>query len=184
MANLIDAKIQELVDCYGYNEHVLREFVEFVQTQPKPRKKKTSTSSKKPTEPKPLTKPQLETGVATAFGCKDVKELKKHQAFKLAIAGRELNLSRKDAWLVLYREWVSVPANEQHEEGPTCINGIDVLKNFRPWIVFDLDSKTATADDITTAFRHLTKQHHPDYGGDRQVFERLVTMRDSLLAFR
>ena len=27
--------------------------------------------------------------------------------------------------------------------GPTCINGIDVLENFRPWHVFGLDPKKA-----------------------------------------
>lgn len=84
----------------------------------------------------------------------------------------------------MYREWVGVPENERHEEGPNCINGIDIIKNFRPWHVFNLDPKTATTDDINKAFRQLAQQHHPDHGGDRNVFERLQQMRDSLLAFR
>jgi len=137
-----------------------------------------------PLPPKELTKAELESAVTAAFNCKDVKELKKYEAFKLAIAGRDLNLRKKDAWFILYREWVGVPENERHEEGPHCINGIDILKNFRPWHVFNLDPKTATSDDINKAFRQLAHAHHPDHGGERDVFERLQKMRDSLLAFR
>ena len=77
-----------------------------------------------------------------------------------------------------------VPRNEQYEEGETCINGIDILKNFRPWHVFNLDPKIATKDDIDKAFKELAKKHHPDLGGNREVFERLKKMRDSILAFR
>ncbi|MBD2156012.1 J domain-containing protein [Leptolyngbya sp. FACHB-16] len=248
MLSVIDGKIQELVNQYGYDEQILRELVELVQSQAKPSaKKKELTKSElelavaavfgcknakelkkdgsfqqviagrdlnlsrkdswltlyrewveteatppppppppPPSPPKPteLKKAELETAVAAAFNCKDIRELKKNEAFKLAIAGRDLNLSRKDSWLVLYREWVGVPENERNEEGPHCINGIDVLKNFRPWHVFNLDPKTATSDDINKAFRQLAKEHHPDHGGDRDVFERLQKMRDSILAFR
>ncbi|MEP0872905.1 J domain-containing protein [Trichocoleus desertorum AS-A10] len=185
MASAMEAKIQELVKQYGYDEQVLREFAEFAQAQPKPRKKSTSTDSKsKRPKPKEPTMAELQAAVVAAFNCSDVKELKKHEAFKLAIAGLELDLRKKDGWLILYREWVGVPENERHEEGPTCINGIDVLKNFRPWHVFSLEPKTATSDDINTAFRRLAMQHHPDHGGNREVFERLQKMRDSLLAFR
>jgi hypothetical protein len=182
MANSIETKIRELVEQYGYSEQVLRDLVEFVQSQPKPRKKplsKTSTA-----KPKPPTIAELQSAVIAAFGCGDLKELKNHDAFKLATVGRDLNLRKKDAWLVLYREWVGVPETERHEEGANCINGIDVLKNFRPWHVFSLDPKTASPDDINSAFRRLAQQHHPDHGGDREVFERLQKMRDSLLAFR
>lgn len=183
MTNAIESKIQELVTQHGYDAEILRTFAEFVQSQPKPRKKKV-TAPQKSKKTKPLTMGELQDAVASAFGCTDLKSLKKHDTFKLAIAGRDLNLKKKDAWLALYREWVGVPENEQQEDGPTCINGIDVLKNFRPWHVFELDPKTASTDDINAAFRRLAKQHHPDHGGDRQVFERLQKMRDSLLAFR
>jgi hypothetical protein len=194
MADLINAKIQELVSQYGYDEQVLRIFVEFIQSQPKSRKKSTkSTKSSQSSNPsKPLTSKktkeptmaELQAAVVAAFKCSDVKELKKHEAFNLAIVGRDLNLRKKEGWLVLYREWVGVPESERNEEGPHCINGIDVLKNFRPWHVFNLDSKTATTDDINKAFRQLVQKHHPDHGGDREVFEQLQRMRDSLLAFR
>ncbi len=199
MTNQIEAKVQELAAVYGYDAQILREFAAFVQTQPKPRKKPTTspsiekppvpkqpstkgkTSNKKPKEP---TIAELSAAVAAAFSCEDVAELKKNKAFKLTIAGRDLNLRKKEGWLILYREWVGVPESERQEEGPTCINGIDVLKNFRPWHVFKLDPKTASNEDINTAFRHLAKQHHPDHGGNREVFEQLQKMRDSLLAFR
>jgi hypothetical protein len=178
MTDLIELRIKALVTERGYDAQLLRDFAEFVQSQPKPRK------PPKPPKVKALTIAELQSAVFTAFGCRDLKELKKHDAFKLAIAGRDLNFRKKDAWLALYREWVKVPENERHEEGATCINGIDVLKNFRPWHVFELDPQKATSDDINAAFRRLAKQHHPDHGGDRQVFEQLQKMRDSLMAFR
>ena len=181
MADLIELKIEALVTEHGYNAQLLRDFAEFVQSQPKPRKSGSKSVSPKP---KALTMAELQAAVFAAFGCRDLKELKKHDAFKLAIVGRDLNFRKKDAWLALYREWVKVPENERHEEGLTCINGIDVLKNFRPWHVFGLDPQKATSDDINTAFRRLAQQHHPDHGGDRQVFEQLQKMRDSLMAFR
>lgn len=194
MANVIDAKIQELVSQYGYNEQVLREFVAFIQAQPKSRKKstKSNTASSKTSKPntqkktkkKELTMAELQAALVDVFKCSDVKELKQHEAFKLAIVGRDLNLRKKDGWLILYREWVGVPESERNEEGPYCINGIDVLKNFRPWHVFDLNAKTATTDDINKAFRRLAQEHHPDHGGNREVFEQLQKMRDSLLVFR
>ncbi len=172
MSSAVDSKIREIVDRYGYSEEVLRDFATFVQSQPKLKPKKA------------LTMAELKESVIKAFGCKDLKELKKHDAFKLATVGRDLDLRKKEGWLVLYREWVGVPANERDEQGPHCINGIDVLKNFRPWHVFNLDPKTATSADINSAFRNLAKKHHPDQGGNREVFERLQKMRDSLLALR
>lgn len=184
MSSALDTKIQELVNLYGYSESVLRDFAEFVQSQPKPRRKSQKESQPRPKKVKPPTMKELKDAVIAAFGCKDFNELKKHDAFKLAIAGRDLNLRTTQGWLVLYREWVGVPQNERNEGGPSCINGIDVLKNFRPWHVFNLDPKTATSADINSAFRRLAKEHHPDQGGNREVFERLQKMRDSLLAFR
>ncbi|MBD3886566.1 DnaJ domain-containing protein [Phormidium tenue FACHB-886] len=181
MADAIELRIEALVSEHGYNAQLLRDFAEFVQSQPKPRKSRNKTASSKP---KTLTIAELQAAVIAAFGCSDLKVLKKHDAFKLATAGRDLNFRKKDAWLALYREWVGVPESERHEEGATCINGIDILKNFRPWHVFGLDPKKATSDDINTAFRRLALQHHPDQGGDRQVFEQLQKMRDSLMAFR
>lgn len=131
-----------------------------------------------------LTLPQLKSEVCRVFGCSNPTELRKSKEFQLAMAGRSLALKKKDDWQKLYREWVGVPQAERDRSGATCIEGIDVLENFRPWHVFRLNPDTATAEDIKEAFRRLAKEHHPDVGGDPRVMERLQKMRDSLLAFR
>jgi hypothetical protein len=131
-----------------------------------------------------LTLAQLKAEVCQAFGCKTTAELRKSSEFKLALTGRSVDLKTKADWQKLYREWVGLLQSERGRSGPTCINGIDVLENFRPWHIFDLKPATATADDIKEAFRRLAKTHHPDAGGDPRVMEQLVKMRDSLLAFR
>ena len=135
--------------------------------------------------PEPLlTVTQLKVEVCRVFGCKNATELRKSNEFNLAIAGRNFDLKTKADWQKLYREWVGVPQAERNRSGTTCINGIAVLENFRPWHVFGLEPAMATADDIKEAFRRLAKEHHPDMGGDPRVMERLQKMRDSLLAFR
>lgn len=131
-----------------------------------------------------LTLAQLKSAVCQAFGCTTTKELRQSSEFKLAMTGRAVDLKTKDDWLKLHREWVGVPQAERNRNGDHCINGINVLENFRPWHVFGLEPSTATADDIKEAFRRLAKEHHPDVGGDPRVMERLQKMRDSLLAFR
>ena len=168
--NQVKARIRELAKQNGYDELTLLEFAEFVHG-----------GKFKPMEP---SLKELKEGIFQAFDCKNLKELRKNKSFKLATAGRKLNFSRKKDVLTLYREWVKVPESERNEIGSTSINGIDVLKNFRPWHVFQLDPKNATADDINTAFRKLAKKHHPDMGGNREVFEKLQKMRDSLLLNR
>jgi hypothetical protein len=127
---------------------------------------------------------ELKSAVCHVFGCGNATELRKSQEFKLAMAGRSVALKTKADWQKLYREWVGVPRAERNRNGATCINGIDVLENFRPWHVFGLEPSSATAADIKEAFRRLAKEHHPDVGGDPRVMERLQKMRDSLLAFR
>lgn len=126
---------------------------------------------------------EVKAGVLGAWGAKSVADLKADKNFQMAMAGEENPLRSKEDWLKLYRQFVAVPKNERDlPDGPTVINGIDVLKNFRPWTVFGLDPKTATSDDIRKAFRKAIIKHHPDQGGDPRVAERLKTMRDSLLA--
>lgn len=168
--NQVKAKIRELAKQHSYDELTLLEFAEFVHG-----------GKFKPMEP---SIEELKEEIFQAFDCKNSKELRKNKSFKLATAGRKVNLSRKDDVLTLYREWVKVPGSERNDIGETSINGIDVLKNFRPWHVFQLDPKTATADDINAVFRELAKKHHPDVGGNREVFEKLQKMRDSLLFSR
>ncbi len=138
-------------------------------------------------KPKPKVKAptlgELKQQVLDAFACTSVAQLRKNKNFVLSMTGEDYGLKSKDDWLKLYRRFVGIPSNERDlEAGPTVINGIDVLLHFRPWVVFGLDPKTATADDVRDAFRRLIKIHHPDAGGDPRVAERLQTMKDSVLA--
>ena len=129
-----------------------------------------------------MTMKQAKDAVLIQFGCKTATELRKNKTFTMGMTGEEYGLKTLDDWTRLYRRWVGVPESERSLEGPTCINGIDVLENFRPWHVFGLDPESATAEDVKTSFRELVKTHHPDAGGDPRVFERLQKMRDSVLA--
>jgi len=166
----VQKRISELLAQGPPEASALLAFAEFIHGKPFP-------------EPI-LTLTQLQTEVCRAFGCGNAKELRQSKEFNLAMAGRSFDLKTKADWQKLYREWVGVPQAERNRSGATCINGIDVLENFRPWHVFGLEPSTATADDIKEAFRRLAKEHHPDVGGDPRVMERLQKMRDSLLAFR
>ena len=166
----VQKRIAELLAEGPPNASALLAFAEFIHGKPFP-------------EPV-LTLIQLKSEVCRAFGCETAKELRQSNEFNLAMAGRSFDLKTKADWQKLYREWVGVPQAERNRTGATCINGIDVLENFRPWHVFGLESATATAADIKEAFRRLAKEHHPDAGGDPRVMERLQKMRDSLLAFR
>ncbi|MFM8544085.1 MAG: J domain-containing protein [Vulcanococcus sp.] len=166
----VQQRIAELLAQGPPDAAALLAFAEFIHGKPFP-------------EPV-LTLAQLKSEVCRVFGCENAKELRQSSEFNLATAGCSFNLKTKADWLKLYREWVGVPQAERNRSGSTCINGIDVLENFRPWHVFELEPSTATADDIKEAFRRLAKEHHPDVGGDPRVMERLQKMRDSLLAFR
>jgi hypothetical protein len=166
----VQAHISELLAAGPLDAQALLAFAEFIHGKPFP-------------EPV-LSLTQLKAEVCRVFGCKNAIELRKSNEFNLAMAGRSCDLKTKADWQKLYREWVGVPQAERNRSGATCINGIDVLENFRPWHVFGLEPSTATADDIKEAFRRLAKEHHPDVGGDPRVMERLQKMRDSLLAFR
>jgi hypothetical protein len=166
----VQQRIAELLAQGPPDASTLLAFAEFIHGKPFP-------------EPV-LSLTQLKTEVCNVFGCENAKELRQSSEFNLAMAGRSVDLKTKADWQKLYREWVGVPQAERNRSGATCINGIDVLENFRPWHVFGLAPSTATTDDIKEAFRRLAKEHHPDVGGDPRVMERLQKMRDSLLAFR
>ena len=131
---------------------------------------------------KAMTMTAAKKAVLDKFNCKSVTELRKNKTFLMSMTGEDISFKTKDDWLKLYRRWVGVPESERGLEGPTCINGVDVLENFRPWHVFGLDPKNATVEDVKESFRDLVKIHHPDVGGDPRVFERLQKMRDSVLA--
>ena len=131
---------------------------------------------------KALSMAAMKKAVLEKFDCKTVTELRKNKTFAMAFTSQKVALKSTEDWKKQYRIWVAVPEDERNQTGATCINGIDVLENFRPWHVFDLNAETAKPEDIKESFRRLAKNHHPDMGGDSRVFERLQKMRDSLLA--
>jgi len=134
---------------------------------------------------KPIKVNEIKQAIYKRFNVRNTDELKKSVQFKMATDGMDkLNLNKKETWEMFYRKWIDILPNEIDEEVYGCINGIDIFKYFRPWQVFNLDSKTATSDDIKTAFRQLSKIYHPDNQetGDRKIFERLTQMYDSLIA--
>ena len=132
-------------------------------------------------KPTPITMAAAKKAVLSKFDCKTVTELRKNKTFLMSMTGETIALKTKADWMKLYRTWIEVPVSERNQKGPTCINGIDVLENFRPWHVFGLDSSKATKEDVAKAFRNLAKTYHPDSGGDRRVFERLKEMKETAL---
>lgn len=165
--NQVRAKIRDLAREHQYDEQVLLAFAEFVNGAPFPVIEPSMND--------------LKQAVIESFGCKSYDELKKNGNFKLFVSAQKLKMTNKEAWLMAYRKFVGLPDSERDAIGDTSINGVDVLRNFLPWKVFDLDPKQATAEDIKTAFNKLAMQHHPDKGGSAEVFDRLKEMRDSLL---
>jgi hypothetical protein len=135
---------------------------------------------------------ELKAAVFKEFGVGSEKELKNNALFRKMYQQGDLkkktnrfihDLSSKSGWKQLYRENVAVPRDERNlPDGPRVVNGIDVTKNFRPWVAFNLNPSKATTQDIKRAFVQLAKKHHPDVGGDPATFERLKKMRDTLLA--
>lgn len=170
----VELLIQDLLQSGSITHDALLAFAERVN----------GSAFKEPTKPKAkaITMATAKKAVLDKFGCKNATELRKNKTFAMSMTGEEISLKTKDDWMRLYRRWVAVPEDERNKSGPTCINGIDVLENFRPWHVFGLDPKQATAEDVKASFRNLAKVHHPDAGGDPRVFERLQKMRDSVLA--
>ena len=166
--NQVRAMIRELAKDHKYDEKILFDFAKFI-----------NGGEYKPVEP---SMKGLKDAVISAFDCSSYQELKKNSSFKLFVQEHKLRMTSKAAWLKVYRKFVGLPESERNAISSTSINGVDVLRNFLPWKVFDLDPESATADQIKAAFNQLAKQHHPDHGGNAEVFEQLKIMRDSLLA--
>ncbi len=106
-------------------------------------------------------------------------------SFQMATDGMgKLNLRLKSTWEMLYRKFIGILPHEENEQGYGCINGINIFKYFKPWQVFDLDSKTVTKDDLKSSYRRLSKIYHPDNleTGNREIFERIELMYQSLIA--
>lgn len=166
--NQIRARIRALSKDKAHDEGVLMDFAEFI-----------NGGAFKEIEPSMV---ELKHSVVQAFGCASYAELKKNGNFKLFVQDHQLKMNNKAAWLTVYRKFVGLPESESNSIGNTSINGVDILRNFLPWKVFNLNPKDANAADIKAAFNRLAKEHHPDHGGNPEVFEKLKNMRDSLLA--
>lgn len=126
---------------------------------------------------------EIKLAVYNYFQVNSTPELKKSKKFKMATDGLFLRLSETEAWNILYRKFVGVLPGEENEQGRNCINGVNIFKYFQAWRVFELDSKTATEEDIKRAYRRLSRTYHPDIPdtGDARVFERINQMYRSLL---
>ena len=74
-----------------------------------------------PPKPKPPTATEIKAKVLAHFRCKTVTQLRKDKNFQLSMTGEEVALKTKDDWLVLYRRFIGIPANERNlEDGPTA----------------------------------------------------------------
>jgi len=136
---------------------------------------------------KPMTIREMRSAVFKSFNVKSTAALMANKNFQQSVVGdnpRALKgKNAEEEWRQLYRRFVAVPRDERGlKDGGSVINGVDILKNFRPWVAFGLDPKKATKADVDKAFRKLAMKHHPDAGGDRKVFEKLVSMKNSVKA--
>ena len=166
--NQVRKEIRRIATEYEYDEAVLYTFAEYINGGTF---KKVETSMNK-----------LKEAVIHSFGYKTYQELEKDSNFNLFKVDNNLKMNNKPAWLKVYRRFVGIPEHEKDSIGETSINGVDVLRNFLPWKVFNLDPKIATPSDIKSSFNEIAKVHHPDYGGNPEVFKQLKLMRDSILA--
>jgi len=166
--NQVRKEIRRIATEYEYDEAVLYTFAEYINGG--------TFNEVKPS------RDELKEIVIHSFGYKTYQELKKDSNFNLFKVDNNLNMNTTEAWLKVHRRFVGIPDHEKDSIGETSINGVDVLRNFLPWKVFNLDPKNATVSDIKSSFNELAKIHHPDYGGNPEVFNQLKLMRDSILA--
>lgn len=176
LSEMIQNEIARLAELQNIDSAVLEEFARFVIENHKKKPPKKST-------PKPLTLVQLKTAIYQHFGVADTMALKKSGSFQMATNGMEkLELGKKEGWEVLYRKFVGVLPEEENETGYGCLNGINIFKYDLPWRAFGLDSKTASTEEVKSAYRELSKIYHPDIPetGNSEVFNRLTTFYKSL----
>lgn len=188
--SLILEQISHICEQYSIESRILEDFADFViknhhKKSPKPSLTKSKTTATTTTVPKvkPLTLTQLKQAVYAYFEVSNTTELKKSSMFQMATrAFDNINLSQRESWEKIYREYVGILPEEDGETGKHCINGINIFKYFYPYRVFELDPKTATKEDIKNAYYRLSKIYHPDNQetGDAEVFDCLTVMYKSI----
>ena len=188
--SLILEQISHICEQYSIESRILEDFADFViknhhKKSPKPSltKSKTTATTTTGSKVKPLTLTQLKQAVYAYFEVSNTTELKKSSMFQMATrAFDNINLSQRESWEKIYREYVGILPEEDGETGKHCINGINIFKYFYPYRVFELDPKTATKEDIKNAYYRLSKIYHPDNQetGNSQIFDRLTVMYKSI----
>jgi len=176
--SFIQHEITKIIELSSIDRSVLEEFTLYVIDN---YKKKDPVV--KPLKVKPLPLAQIKSVIYQYFSVKNTTELKKSGSFNMAIDGMsDLNLTVKDGWEKLYRDFIGILPNEENQQGDGCINGINIFTYFKPWQVFDLDAKVATPQDIKNAYYALSKIYHPDVPstGNTAIFDRLTTMYKSI----
>lgn len=108
------------------------------------------------------------------------KQCKKLSGKNLTQLKKEFGLSAQDAKTI--ESWQHVLKVLQTKQRG-MVNGVNVLTEFFPWQVFEVNGRTATKRDIKTSFRRLSKTYHPDVlvTGDREVFEKLHRLYEHAL---
>ncbi|MDJ0658616.1 MAG: DnaJ domain-containing protein [Crocosphaera sp.] len=173
-------EIARITEKNSVNGQILKDFAFFVIDN---HHKKLSQKTKPSKKIKPLTLSELKQAVYQYFEVKNTTELKKSDAFKMAISvWDKLNLSKRESWEKIYRKFIGILPEEEGETGKDCINGIHVFKYFRPYQVFGLEPKEASTEDIKKAYYRLSKIYHPDNQetGDARIFDRLTIMYKSI----
>lgn len=176
--SFIQHEITRITELSSIDRSVLEEFTLFVIDH---HKKKDPVV--KPSKVKPLPLTQIKSAIYQYFSVKNTTELKKSGSFSMATDGMsDLNLTVKDGWEKLYRKLIGILPDEENQQGDGCINGVNIFNYFKPWQVFNLDSKVATPQDIKNSYYALSKIYHPDVPltGNATIFDRLTTMYKSI----
>ena len=136
--SLILEQISLICEQYSIESRILEDFADFViknhrKKSPKPSltKSKTTATTTTGSKVKPLTLTQLKQAVYAYFEVSNTTELKKSSMFQMATrAFDNINLSQRESWEKIYREYVGILPEEDGETGKHCINGINIFKYF------------------------------------------------------
>jgi hypothetical protein len=178
--DLVRFEISKISQVHGVESSVLEDFAQFVIDNY--RKKAPKPKVVKPPKVKRLTLAELKSAVLSYFKVEDAKALKQSAEFVMSTNGMDIKLTGKEGWETLHRKFIGILPGEEGETGEGCINGINIFKYTMPWRTLGLDPKTATTEDVKTAYRNLSKIYHPDVPGtgNVRIFERLTVFYNSL----